>query len=148
MLNRIAKLVGRSYEILSEVRRVPTTEGDVEAPLRLAKGLEIDDGLVALRVAEHLGRRAVRQAELRVRPDRRDLLRDVFRANTRTPALAYPVRAALNTERVEYAVHRVNEVVHLLDGVSGGRGNAQALLADRDSGVVDALDIDTMVDEE
>ena len=80
MLDGIAKPVSRAGR---ETLSTTTTERGVFAPLLLTECAEVDDGLVALCAAEHLGRRGVLQPELRVGPDGRD--RACGRALLRAP---------------------------------------------------------------
>lgn len=68
-------------------------------------------------------------------------------SNACTTTHCLPLSLALDAKTVKRLVDGGDQPVHLLDGVSGGWGNAETFFTHSDSGVVDRLDIDTVIDE-
>lgn len=58
------------------------------------------------------------------------------------------MRLALDVESSEDVVNGGNEVVELSSIMARSRGDAEALFANRDGGVVDGLNVDTVIGEE
>jgi hypothetical protein len=84
------------------------------------------------------------QAQLSIGPERLDSL-GILHTHSDEATLAGPVRSALDAKLLPDALERLNEVVaeHLV--VARCRGDAQALLADGDSRVVDGLDVNLVL---
>jgi hypothetical protein len=111
---------------------------------RHTHGLETKFGSHA--VAENTRARAIHKSELLIVPDG---FNDLFFGHPNPGATAYslPVGLALDSEAVERFVDGAHEAAHLFDGVSGRRGDTEALFADGNGRVVDGLDVDSVVDE-
>lgn len=108
-------------------------------------GLIPDDALSTL-LKSNRGR-TIDQAELLVRPD--GLNRGSVRhSDTSATAGGLPFPDTLQTKSVENVVDRRDKVSNLLGSVTGSGGDTQALLTNRDSGVVDGLNVDLVFGEE
>lgn len=105
-------------------------------------GLVPDNALSAL-LKGNRGR-TVGQAELLVRPDGLNW-RSVGHSNTSTTTGSLPLLNTLQTKGVEDVVDRGDKVSNLLFSVTGGGGDTQTFLTNRDSGVVDGLDVDLVL---
>jgi len=108
-------------------------------------GLGINDPLLSF--LERLGGGSIQKAQLLISPDRGNGLR-IDHSNTGTTTLSLPVLNALDFELGEDLVDSRNEVVHLFGGVPRSNREPQPLLATSNGGVVDGLDIDTVVGEQ
>ncbi|KAI6772313.1 hypothetical protein HG530_003271 [Fusarium avenaceum] len=84
--------------------------------------------------------------ELLVCPKR--LLDVVLFTNTDETTLGSPVGGSLDAETVPDFINGLDKLVAVLLHVARGRCNAQTLLANGDSGVVDRLDVDSIIVQE
>ncbi|KAI7491309.1 5-aminolevulinate synthase [Hortaea werneckii] len=74
--------------------------------------------------------------------------RGVLLADADEATLAGPVRGPLDAQLIPDAVERLAEVVAVLLDVARGRGDSETLLADRNGGVVDGLDVNLVLLEQ
>lgn len=88
----------------------------------------------------------IRQAELLVRPD--GLNRgSVGHSDTSAAAGGLPLPNTLQAKSIENVVNRGDKVGNLLGSVTGSGSDTQALLTNRDSGIVDGLNVDLVLGE-
>ena len=116
----------------------------VDRLLCLPDGFKVNDTLSA--IGEGLGRRAVLEPEVLIRPHRVELL--ALHADARTATDLFPLAFAPNPETIKNFISGTEKMTKLLGGVSWGRRDAEALLANGNGGIVDALHIDAVVGEE
>lgn len=93
----------------------------------------------------HLGaatKDSLRKTQLGIGPD--GLGVDSALDNASAAAGGLPLAGALQSVALPDTLERANQVAHHLLAVSGGRGNAQTLLAAGHGGVVDRLDVDAV----
>ena len=126
--------------------------GGYELPQEVGKlfpgqvhGLGINDALFP--VFERLGGSSIQKTQLFIGPDGDNGL-GIDHSNACATTLSLPVLNALDVELGEDLVDGGNEVVHVFGGVPWGDREPQPLLTAGNGGVVDGLDVDSVVGEQ
>jgi len=129
---------------VGELVQIRSTEKVVQLVLSKDGGICVDD--TSLAGVEHAGSSPVQKTKLFIRPN---ILDGVHRdADARSSALLLPSGETLELKLVKDDFDGVDEVIELFGCMSGGRSDAETFLANGDRGVVDRLDIDTVLIEE
>lgn len=115
----------------------------VSQPLLSDLGGLVPDNALSTLLKSNRGR-TVGQAELLVRPDGLNW-GSVGHSNTSTTTGSLPLLNTLQTKSVEDVVDRGDKVGNLLFSVTGGGGDTQTFLTNRDSGIVDGLNVDLVL---
>jgi hypothetical protein len=88
---------------------------------------------------EHLRGRSVLEAKLLIRPDVLDRVLERH-SDAGSTSDGGPVGGSLEVKLLEHGLDRGDEVLGLLDGMTGSRGDSESLLSDSDGREVDGLD--------
>lgn len=115
----------------------------------LLPGQVYSDGIdyALLSVPKRLGSSSIQKAQLLIGPDGGNSL-GIGHPNAGTTAFSLPVLNALDLELGEDLIDSGNEVIHLFSSVPGSDCEPQPFLAASDGGVVDGLDVDSVVSEQ